>query len=321
MRALAAAGVAAQLGEVRRQLAEGSPCDCFRALHFAPPGVGHAVTAVYGFPDGAAGARGADSGELRAQRAELHRSLGLPLDRPAFRPSNALAFGAGGGAGGPSARLVNVHEGLRDPGVGGRRSLVDGEYEYCHYMQDRFDDNGWGCAYRSLQTICSWFRRQHYTAAPVPTHREIQETLVRIGDKDPGFVGSRQWIGSFELSYILDDLLDVACKVITVAAGADIPSKAREFAHHFETQGTPIMIGGGVLAYTLLGIDFNESTGDCAFLILDPHYTGGEDLGKIHAGQWVAWKKPGDRAAAGGDLFVRDAFYNFLCPQRPKAAV
>jgi hypothetical protein len=36
------------------------------------------------------------------------------------------------------------------------------------------------------------------------------------------------------------------------------------------------MIGGGVLAYTLLGVAFNEDTGEAAFLILDPHYTGGE---------------------------------------------
>jgi hypothetical protein len=40
------------------------------------------------------------------------------------------------------------------------------------------------------------------------------------------------------------------------------------------------MIGGGVLAYTLLGVHFNESTGECAFLILDPHYTGGEGLAR-----------------------------------------
>jgi len=26
-------------------------------------------------------------------------------------------------------------------------------------MQDKFDDNGWGCAYRSFQTIVSWFGR------------------------------------------------------------------------------------------------------------------------------------------------------------------
>ena len=35
------------------------------------------------------------------------------------------------------------------------------------------------------------------------------------------------------------------------------------------------------------------------------------------AGQWVAWKQPGDKAAAGGDLFVSGSFYNLLCPQRP----
>lgn len=44
------------------------------------------------------------------------------------------------------------------------------------------------------------------------------------------------------------------------------------------------MIGGGVLAYTLLGIDWNEQTGEVAFLILDPHYTGSEDIRKIKAG-------------------------------------
>jgi hypothetical protein len=36
------------------------------------------------------------------------------------------------------------------------------------------------------------------------------------------------------------------------------------------------IIGGGVLAYTLLGVVFNEDTGEAACLILDPHYTGGE---------------------------------------------
>ncbi len=78
------------------------------------------------------------------------------------------------------------------------------------------------------------------------------------------------------------------------------------------------MIGGGVLAYTLLGVYFDEDSGDCAFLILDPHYTGPETLGRIHKGTWVGWKRLGDTAAAGGPLFQEQAFYNFLCPQRPK---
>jgi hypothetical protein len=79
------------------------------------------------------------------------------------------------------------------------------------------------------------------------------------------------------------------------------------------------MIGGGVLAYTLLGIHHNPDTGEAAFLILDPHYTGGDEAGRVRAGQWVAWKRLGDRAAAGGELFVEGAFYNLLCPQRPTA--
>ena len=40
-------------------------------------------------------------------------------------------------------------------------------------------------------------------------------------------------------------------------------------------------VGGGVLAHTILGVDFNDVTGDIKFLILDPHYTGGEDLKTI----------------------------------------
>lgn len=48
-------------------------------------------------------------------------------------------------------------------------------------MQGKFDDSGWGCAYRSLQTIWSWFRAQHYTTKPVPSHKEIQKVLVDIG--------------------------------------------------------------------------------------------------------------------------------------------
>lgn len=166
--------------------------------------------------------------------------------------------------------------------------------------------------------LCACLTLQGYTSKPSPGHRDIQSTLVKLGDKDPSFIGSNQWIGAIELSYILDDYLGVTSKIITINRGADIPSHARELVAHFKSQGTPIMIGGGVLAYTLLGVYFNESTGDCAFLILDPHYTGTEVLSRIHKGTWVGWKRPGESAAAGGPLFVQDAFYNFLCPQRPK---
>lgn len=44
------------------------------------------------------------------------------------------------------------------------------------------------------------------------------------------------------------------------------------------------MIGGGVLAYTLLGIEWNQATGDVSFLILDPHFTGFDDPKKVLSG-------------------------------------
>ena len=59
----------------------------------------------------------------------------------------------------------------------GKQSLVQGNYIYFHYMQDNFNDNGWGCAYRSFQTIFSWFKLQSYTQKPVPSHRQIQQVI------------------------------------------------------------------------------------------------------------------------------------------------
>lgn len=37
------------------------------------------------------------------------------------------------------------------------------------------------------------------------------QTLVDIGDKEASFVGSRKWIGSMEVSFVLDTLLGVGC--------------------------------------------------------------------------------------------------------------
>ena len=42
-------------------------------------------------------------------------------------------------------------------GGGGSVHLVHGAYEYYHYLQEKKDDKGWGCAYRSLQSVVSWY--------------------------------------------------------------------------------------------------------------------------------------------------------------------
>lgn len=60
---------------------------------------------------------------------------------------------------------------------------------------------GWGCGYRTLQTIASYLSlQQQGKAGQVPTIKEIQETLVHLEDKKKSFLGSREWIGSFEVN-------------------------------------------------------------------------------------------------------------------------
>lgn len=241
--------------------------------------------------------------ELTGVRETLHKSLLLPLDRPLLRKANQYANNSG-------AYLLNTHEGLGGSGLkGGETSVVHGTYAYHHYMQDGMDDSGWGCAYRSLQTVVSWFRHQGYTDKPVPTHKEIQQALVDVGDKEPSFVGSRKWIGSQEVSIVLNQLFGIVSKIMFVSAGSELADKGRELAYHFQTQGTPIMIGGGVLAHTIIGVDFNEKKGDVRFLVLDPHYTGGEDLDTIQKKGWCGWKQP--------SFWDKFSFYNLCMPQRP----
>ncbi|KAL3342764.1 hypothetical protein AABB24_026681 [Solanum stoloniferum] len=282
--------------------------------HFLPPGILHPITALYELGYGETELKQVET------RRSLHLRLGLPFDRPLLRISNAIDIVGKKHSSSlvqkGSSFLKDVHLTIPSSGVsGGVASLVQGSYQYYHYLHEGLDDSGWGCAYRSLQTIISWFKLQNYTSIDVPSHREIQQALVEIGDKDPSFIGSREWIGAIELSFVLDKLIGASCKIINVRSGAELPEKCRELALHFENQGTPIMIGGGVLAYALLGVDYNDASGDCAFLILDPHYTGSDNIKKIVNSGWCGWKKAVD--SKGKHFFLHDKFYNLLLPQRP----
>ncbi|XP_037328916.2 ufm1-specific protease 2 [Pungitius pungitius] len=269
-------------------------------LHFLLPDPKGLVTVVYpeGVPDS----------QLEAQRKELHQQFELPDDRPYFRRANTYHF--------PNepykdGYLRNPHLVLTHPTLdNGKVYLVQGTYSYHHYMQDHMNDNGWGCAYRSLQTICSWFQQQGYVERAVPSHKEIQQALVDVGDKKGSFVGSRQWIGSIEVQAVLNQLLGVTSRIMFVSQGSELASKGRELANHFLTEGTPIMIGGGVLAHTILGVAWSETSGQIRYLILDPHYTGAEDLQVVTDKGWCGWK--------GADFWDQTAYYNLCLPLRPK---
>jgi hypothetical protein len=56
-------------------------------------------------------------------------------------------------------------------------------------------------------------------------------------------IGSQEWIGSFEVSYVLNKLLGIDSAIINIQNGDQVLSKLDEFKNHFEVYGTPIMIG------------------------------------------------------------------------------
>eukprot|EP00658_Telonema_sp_P-2_P039699 TRINITY_DN28372_c0_g1_i2.p1 TRINITY_DN28372_c0_g1~~TRINITY_DN28372_c0_g1_i2.p1 ORF type:complete len:398 (+),score=71.03 TRINITY_DN28372_c0_g1_i2:151-1344(+) len=305
--ALHAQVVAAMLLQLQVS-AEMSPA---RTWHLHPVLSTHPITMVC--PDGHS------EQQAREHRTHTHIRLSLPLDRPLLHPRFALNSGAvqhaekQGGIGGP--RLSCTHVGLQPSGLeDGVEYLVDGEYDYYHYMQDGFDDNGWGCAYRSLQTIWSWFLKQGYVQRPVPTHREIQQALVEYQAKPAKHAGSKEWLGALEVASALDQLSDgeIVCNIEYVPEGADLEDKGNFLMKHFQTVGSPIMMGGGVLAFTMAGIDYNAELGQVRFLILDPHYTGKDVLKSIQP-RWCGWKDI--------EFFDKFSFYNLCLPQRPTGQI
>ncbi|RCN33643.1 peptidase family C78, partial [Ancylostoma caninum] len=216
-------------------------------------------------------------------RVRLHKLFNLPLSMPCLRLAQSINFV-------PSKLLRSPHLQITNYKSRGVVATVKGDYNYYHYMQDSIDDAGWGCAYRSLQSIWSWFILNGFTDKPVPGHVDIQRCLVEIKDKEEKFIGSRQWIGSTEIGFVLDHMLGIESRYIVTNSGSEVPERARELMLHFQTVGSPVMIGGAQLAHTILGVDFDENSGECKFLVLDPHYTGSEDIRVVLSKGWCGWK-------------------------------
>lgn len=269
------------------------------SYHFFPAAVDHFITLLY--------SNKSSDAELVSYRERIHALMCLSLEKPLFRRGNAHVFNSTLISPTSSHTILrDVHSGL----IGSSRScsVVRGHYEYYHYRQQGEQDEGWGCAYRSLQTVYSWFLLEGFTSKPVPTIREIQETLVYIQDKPPKFVGSRDWIGSTEVSFVLDTLLGVTSRILSVQPNETLTSRVPELVRHFETHGTPVMIGGGVLAHTILGVDYDKESDVAKFLVLDPHYPGEDNLQIIQSKGWCGWKT--------ANFWKKGTFYNMCLPMK-----
>ncbi|TRY71551.1 hypothetical protein TCAL_05407 [Tigriopus californicus] len=209
-------------------------------------------------------------------------------------------------------QMICPHEDLSEPvpSSTSTKMIVNGTYEYWHYGCDGLDDRGWGCGYRTLQTIASWIRFQRNLPDDprVPSLPEIQNILVTMEDKSPTFRGSREWIGSFEVCLVLDHLYDIPSKIIHVNQGSQLKSHFPTIQEHFRRFGSPIMMGGDQDCSSKGIFGALASSTSQYLLIVDPHYWGKScSNADLFENNWIHWRKLED--------FVDSSFYNMCLPQ------
>lgn len=194
---------------------------------------------------------------------------------------------------------------------------VKGSHKFFYYKCDGIDDIGWGCGYRTLQTICSWIRLQLLETyknkadgvKDVPTILEIQKILADCGDKPQEFIGSKEWIGCFEACIVIDVLYDVPCKILHSTPGR-LSERLPELKTHFKIFKSPIMMGGDLdnASKGVLGFCKNSLTEKGYLLIANPHMYTNEPLDEKNICELVNWI----------DINVLEnshSFYNFCMPQ------
>ena len=190
-----------------------------------------------------------------------------------------------------------------------------GKYEYWHYLCDGVDDRGWGCGYRTLQTIISWMvnNKKGLSEKAVPSIAEIQDTLVKMEDKPARFSGSREWIGSVEVALVLDMLCDVPGKIVHARSGQELEEVFDKVKIHFDITGCPVMMGGDLDASSKGVFGTCQTSSGKYFLIIDPHFVktnkskSKTDPTALVEDGWAKWVNLNE--------FSASSFYNLCLPQ------
>lgn len=106
----------------------------------------------------------------------------------------------------------------------------------------------------------------------IPSISQIQEILVRIGDKEKSFINSRDWIGGAETCYVIDELFQIPCYLHHVSNNERLSSKKSEIVEYFRNHGGLIAMGGDQDAASKL-IAGVQVDGDDMFLLVVVGYT------------------------------------------------
>jgi hypothetical protein len=186
-----------------------------------------------------------------------------------------------------------------EPDVEGSH-LLRGKVAYYHYEVDSFDDRGWGCGYRTVQSMLSW-------VAPDRVPPSIPEMQALLNSSD-----RKAWIGVQEAVTLLDMLHGAVVEVLPLASGDQVLRHLPRLAAHFDGGGGPIMIGGGLDVYskTVIGVRISPAPAVPEMLVLDPHYVGRSqisDLDDLREGGWISWKPM--------SMLSAESFYNLAMPR------
>ena len=171
---------------------------------------------------------------------------------------------------------------------------------------DNFDDRGWGCGWRTVQTILSWLKPED----EAPSIAALQ----RLVGHD---VGASSWIGVQECVEILDALHGAIVQIVPLRSGAELLNHLPRLLKHFADGGGPLMIGGGADVYskTIIGARTGGPDGP-SLLVLDPHYVGDAvhsgNAVALREGKWAAWRPI-------RSLMSATSFYNVALPRRGAA--
>ncbi|XP_054738226.1 probable Ufm1-specific protease 1 [Anastrepha obliqua] len=186
-----------------------------------------------------------------------------------------------------------------------------GDWLYFHDGCDGFKDNGWGCAYRTLQSVSSWIVNKRGSSdcdATVPSIKEIQQTIVQIGYRDKEFVGSHDSIGAIEVFYTLDTLYDVVCKIIHVAQHDNLKKYASILKKYFEDYGGLVMMCGDKKDASKGIAGLHISGNQVYLLVIDPHFVGvPKSVQELVDHGCIRWQHTSE--------FVDSSFYNICLPQ------
>ncbi|XP_070499518.1 probable Ufm1-specific protease 1 [Chironomus tepperi] len=203
----------------------------------------------------------------------------------------------------------NIHKHLELPTESGETYLTRENYDYYHYCCDGINDVGYGCGYRTVQSICSMLKKKLNSEKSVPSLLDIQKVLVKFGDKDERILNSRSWIGTLEGSYVIDELFNVPCYIVHISHDEKISSKRSDIMKYFKEQGGLIFMGGDSDASAKMITGIHIAQDDKLFLqVVDPHFSQiPKNPHEIVNKGYVKWYAEND--------FIENSFYNLCMPK------